>query len=88
VTKHIERAITNDSGKVVRHLLITFQEPKQRFILEMIPFPRPFDSRPTESITITKNTISHFDPDGPVPFTSQERALEVFGEWLALWESR
>jgi hypothetical protein len=87
-TKHIERAITNDSGKVVRHLLITFQEPKQRFILEMIPFPRPFDSRPTESITITKNTISHFDPDGPEPFTSQERALEVFGEWMALWENR
>lgn len=87
-TKHIERAITNDAGKVTRHLLISFQEAKQRFILEMIPFPRSFDSRPTESITITKNTISHFDPDGPEPFSDQERALEVFGEWMALSGNR
>jgi hypothetical protein len=78
----------NESGKVERYLLITFQEQKHRFILEMIPFPRPFDSRPMESITITRNTISHFDPDGAEPFSSQERALAVFGEWMALWENR
>lgn len=87
-TKRVERALTNEAGKVDRHLLITFQEQKHRFILEMIPFPRPFDSRPTESLTITKNTISHFDPDGAEPFSTQERALEVFGEWMALWDNR
>lgn len=87
-TKRIERAIPNEAGKVARHLLITFQEPKQRFILEMVPFPRPFDSRPSESITITKSTISHFDPDGPEPFSSEERALDVFGEWMNLWERK
>ncbi len=87
-TKRTERAITNEAGKVTRHLLITFQEPKQRFILEMVAFPRPFDSRPAESITITKNTISHFDPDGPEPFSSEERALNVFGEWMKIWEQK
>jgi len=87
-TKRIERAIANETGKVAHHLLITFQEPKQRFILEMVPFPRPFDSRPTESLTITKNTISHFDPDGAEPFSSEEGALEVFMEWMRIWERR
>jgi len=87
-TKRIERAIANEAGKVAHHLLITFQEPKQRFILEMVPFPRPFDSRPSESLTITKNTISHFDPDGAEPFSSEERSLEVFMEWMRTWERR
>jgi hypothetical protein len=87
-TKHIERPIPNEKGKVEHHLLITFQEPKQRFILEMKPFPRPFDSRPLESITITKGTISHFDPDALDPFSSQDHALEVFSAWMKLWESR
>jgi hypothetical protein len=87
-TKRFERALTNESGKIDRYLLITFQEQNHRFILERIPVPRSFDSRPTESITITKNTISHFDPDGAEPFSTQERALEVFAEWMALWNNR
>ena len=87
-TKHLERPILNNEGKVTHHLLITFQEPKKRFILEMWTFPRPFDSRPPESITITKDTISHFDSDGSEPFSSKERAMEVFHAWMARWEGR
>jgi hypothetical protein len=87
-TTRSERAVMNETGKVVSHLLITFQEPKQRFILEMIPFPRPFDSRPSESVTITKSTISHFNPDGPEPFSSQERAFEVFAKWATIAQQR
>jgi hypothetical protein len=87
-TKHLERPIPNNEGKVTHHLLITFQGPKKRFILEMLPFPRPFDSRPPESITITRDTISHFNPDGSEPFSSKERAIEVFYEWIARWEDR
>ena len=87
-TKHLERPIPNNEGKITHHLLITYQEPKKRFILEMLPFPRPFDSRPPESITITKETISHFDPDGSEPFSSKERAVEVFHSWMARWEGR
>jgi hypothetical protein len=87
-TQHLERPIPNNEGKVTQHLLITYQEPKKRFIIEMWPFPRPFDSRPPESITITKDTISHFDPDGSEPFSSKERAIEVFDAWIAMWEGR
>jgi hypothetical protein len=87
-TQHLERPIPNNEGKVTHHLLITYQAPKKRFIIEMWPFPRPFDSRPPESITITMDTISHFDPDGSEPFSSKERAIEVFHEWIAMWEGR
>jgi hypothetical protein len=87
-TKHAERAILDAHGKVTSHLLITYQEPKKRFIMERLPFPRPFDSRPSESITLTKDTISHFDPDGPEPFSSKERSLDVFREWMGLWEKQ
>jgi hypothetical protein len=85
---HLERPVPNNEGKVTHNLMITYQEPKKRFILEMWPFPRPFDSRPPESITITKDTISHFDPDGSEPFSSKEQAIEVFHEWIGRWEGR
>lgn len=87
-TRHLERPIPNNEGKITHHLIITYQEPKKRFILEMRPFPRPFDSRPPESITLTKDTISHFDPDGSEPFSAKERALEVFHSWMAKWKGR
>lgn len=87
-TQHLERPIPNNEGKVTHHLLITYQAPKKRFIIEMWPFPRPFDSRPPESITITKDTISHFDPDGSEPFSSKERAIEVLDAWIAMWKGR
>ena len=87
-TTHLERPITTAEGKVTHHLLITYQEPKKRFILEMWPFPRPFDSRPPESITITQDTISHFDPDGSEPFSSKDRAIEVFRGWMDMWGHR
>jgi hypothetical protein len=85
-SKRIERAITGDEGRTTCHLLITYQNQKKSFILERWPFPRPFDSRPPESLTLTKDTISHFDADGANPFSTKERSLEVFGEWMALWE--
>lgn len=87
-TKWAERPITDATDRVISHLLITYQEPKKRFIIERVPFPRPFDSRPSESITLTKDTISHFDPDGAEPFSSKERSLEVFREWIGLWEGQ
>ena len=85
-SKRMERAIPNEEGKVTSHLLITYQEQKKRFIIERWPFPRPFDSRPPESLTVTKDTISHFDPDGAEPFSTQERSLKMFEEWMKLWE--
>ncbi len=81
-SKHIERPLSNDDGSITNHLVISYQETKKRFILEMKPFPKSFDARPAESITLTRDTISHFDPDAPVPFSSKERALEVFNQWI------
>lgn len=85
-SKRIERAIADDAGRTTCHLLITYQDQKKSFVLEKWPFPRPFDSRPPESLTLTKDTISHFDADGAEPFSSKERSLEVFEQWMGLWE--
>jgi hypothetical protein len=84
-SKRMERAITDDQGKTTAHLLITYQEQKKSFIVEKWPFPRPYDSRPPESLTLTKDSVFHFDPDGAEPFSSKERSLEVFEEWMKLW---
>lgn len=82
----LEQPIVNGEGKTTHHLIISYQVPNNRFILEMWPHPRPFDSRPSESLTITAKSISHFDPDGPEPFSSMERGLEVFAAWMRLRE--
>lgn len=86
-SKHIERALPNEDGLITHHLLVTYQEQKKSFILELRPFPKPFDSRPAESITLTKETISHFDPDALEPFSSKERAIQVFHDWMKLWSN-
>ena len=85
-SKRMERAITDENGRTTCHLLITYQDQKKSFVIEKWPFPRPFDSRPPESLTLTKETISHFDADGAEPFSTKERSIAVFEAWMGLWE--